>query len=306
MVEYKKIDIHAHAHAFPQYAVTSLVTKQRWVSDEEVIKFYDEIGVERGVLLCINSPEYHYDQLTNNEALYMVDKFPDRFLFFAGIDPRMAHNDATPKLGHIIEHYKNLGAKGVGELTAQMYIDDPYMDNLFDCCAEYDMPITIHIAPQFGGYYGIVDELGLPRLEKMLKKHKNTRIFGHSQCFWSEISADNTDEVRGRNPGGKIIDGTVARLLRECPNLYCDCSAGSGLNALSRDLDYTARFIEEFGDRMMFGLDICSPNNTHQYKHNDLIKTLREKGYMNDEQYYKFVRGNAIKQLKLHEIGITE
>ena len=302
MEKIKKIDIHAHANAFPQYAVKSLVTNLPWVSAEEVINFYDEVNVEKGVLLCINSPEYQYDQLTSNECKNLVDQHPDRFLWFCGIDPRMAENNADPrKMTHLISHFKSLGAKGVGELTSQLYIDDKYMDNFFACCAELDMPVTIHIAPKFGGYYGIVDDLGLPRLEKMLKKHKKLKIFGHSQCFWSEISADNNEETRDKYPKGKVIDGTIARLLRECPNLYCDCSAGSGLNALSRDEEYAAKFIEEFSDRIMYGLDICSSNNTHHRRHEAFLDGMLEKGLMSQENYYKYVRGNAIRLLNLDE-----
>ena len=49
-------------------------------------------------------------------------------------------------------------------------------DTRFGYCAELDLPVTIHIAPQFGGYYGIVDELGLPRIEKMLKRHPKLKL----------------------------------------------------------------------------------------------------------------------------------
>jgi predicted TIM-barrel fold metal-dependent hydrolase len=302
MDKIKKIDIHAHAQPFQQYSVKSLLTNQTWVSPEQVIDFYDEVNVEKGVLLTIVSPEYQYEQISNNECKLTVDKYPDRFVWFCGLDPKMAENTGdAKKLSHIIEHYKSLGAKGVGELIAQHYVDDTLMDNLFACCSEYDMPVTIHIAPKKGGYYGIIDDLNLPRLEKVLKKHKNLKILGHSQCFWSEISADNTNEIRGGYPKGKVIDGTIARLMRECPNLYCDCSAGSGLNALSRDRDYGARFMEEFSDRALYGLDICSPNNTHQYRHEKFLEEMLDGGYLSEENYYKYVRGNAVKLLKLED-----
>ncbi len=48
--------------------------------------------------------------------------------------------------------------------------------------------------------------------------------------------------------------------MREHPNLHGDLSAGSGHNALARDLDYAARFLEEFQDRLYFGTDICAPD----------------------------------------------
>ncbi len=94
-----------------------------------------------------------------------------RFFWFCNVDPKAGSYSSDSDLEHIIGHYKELGAKGLGELTTQMYADDPMMDNLFGACERLDMPVLIHIAPQIGGTYGIVDEMNLPRIEKMLKKH---------------------------------------------------------------------------------------------------------------------------------------
>ena len=41
-------------------------------------------------------------------------------------------------------YYKQRGAIGVGELTANLPVDDPMLDNLFYHCAECDMPVIIH------------------------------------------------------------------------------------------------------------------------------------------------------------------
>ena len=161
------------------------------------------------------------------------------------------------------------------------------------------MPVTIHIAPYVGGGYGIVDDLGLPRLEKMLKKHKDLKILGHSQCFWSELSSDVTEETRNRYPKGKVTEGRIAKLMRDYEGLYCDFSAGSGLNALRRDPEYTARFIEEFSDRILLGFDMVCPLNVHQYEFDKFLLQMIKDGYLSEENYYKFVRGNAVKLLNL-------
>jgi predicted TIM-barrel fold metal-dependent hydrolase len=134
----------------------------------------------------------------------------------------------------LILAYKEMGAKGIGEVTASIYMDDPRADNLFGCCAELDMPVTIHVSIEPDSY-GIADDLGLPRLEKILKKYPKLKLLGHSQVFWSEISADNNEDIRNTYPTGKVTEGRVAQLLRAYPNLYCDLSAGSGANAFMRD-----------------------------------------------------------------------
>ena len=300
MERIRKIDIHAHATPFPECTVPLKIRGgYRWISAEEVIKFYDELDIEKGVLLPLNSSEYHTDQFTSGGCKYLADKYPERFLWFCGIDPRANGNHDKADISELLNFYKSVGAKGMGELTAQFYADDPMMDNLFYHCAACDMPVTIHIATQFGGMYGIVDELGLPRLEKMLAKHPNLKILGHSQPFWAEISSDASDENRGGAPKGKVTAGRLVELLRKYPNLYCDCSAGSGSNALMRDPDFAERFIAEFSDRILYGCDICHSFNTHQYVFNDFLNKFREDKRISEENYYKFVRGNAIKLLGL-------
>lgn len=300
MKNVKKIDIHAHATPFKEYA-PPMASGLPLPSAEEVIKFYDDLNIEKGVLLPLGSAECHYEVVTGSDCKYTSDRFPDRFLWFCGLDPRACGHSATTDHSIHLMHYKALGAKGVGELTAQLPTDDPIMDNFFAHCAACDMPVTIHIAPKHGGYYGIIDDIGLPRLEKMMKKHKNLKILGHSQYFWSEISADVTEEIRGIYPTGKVTEGRVAKLLRECENLYCDLSAGSGANALMRDPEYAARFVEEFADRLLYGCDICSVKNTHPYRFEEFLDNMVDNGYISQENYYKMVRGNAVKLLNLED-----
>ena len=294
----KKIDIHVHATAYPEISPKVYEGTSK-LSGEQIIKIYDELGVEKGVLMALASPEGSSEIVTSFDVKSIADKYPDRFLWFMGLDPRMAGNSPTADLSKVINYNKELGAKGIGELTAHLYIDDPMMDNLFYHASLCDMPVTIHIAPHLGGGYGIVDDLGLPRLEKMLKKHKDLKILGHSQCFWSELSSDVTEEKRNAYPKGKVTEGKIANFMRDYEGLYCDFSAGSGLNALRRDPEYTARFIEEFSDRILLGFDMVCPLNVHQYEFDKFLLKMIDDGYLTPENYYKFVRGNAVKLLKL-------
>ena len=296
----KKIDIHVHATAYPKYSPKVYEGTSK-LSAEEIIETYDKLNVEKGVLMALVSPESSSEIITSFDCKSICDKYPDRFLWFMGLDPRMADNSPTADLSKIINYNKALGAKGIGELTAHLYTDDPMMDNLFYHASECDMPVTIHIAPALGDGYGIIDDIGLPRLEKMLKKHKNLKILGHSQCFWSELSSDITEEKRNSYPKGKVNEGRIAFLMRNYEGLYCDFSAGSGLNALRRDPEYTARFIEEFSDRILLGFDMVCPLNTHQYEFDKFLLKMIDDGYLTPENYYKFVRGNAIKLLKLKD-----
>ncbi len=237
--------------------------------------------------------------MTSENCKVIADAHPDRYIWFCGIDPRMGDHATKTDLAYLLNHYKLLGAKGVGELTTQLYADDPMMDNLFSALEECDMPVIIHIAPQFGGCYGIVDEIGLPRIERMLKKHPRMKMIGHSQPFWAEISADVTAENRNGYPKGKVREGRLPALLRECGNLCCDLSAGSGMNAMRRDPEFAARFIEEFSDRIFYGCDVCASFNTHQYEFDEFLTEMRRNHMISEENYRKIVRGNACALLGL-------
>ena len=247
MNTFKKIDIHAHIVAFPQWTPTHPASGYRMLSPEELIEMYDRLDIERGVLLPIVSPEGQPVIMSNESCIYAAEKYPDRFSWFCNVDPRALNNaDGKADLSYLLDHYKKLGAKGLGELTANIYVDDPRMDNLFSHCEEVGMPVLFHVSPAPGYWYGMVDDLGLPRLEKMLKKHPKLQFIGHSQPFWSEMSADNTEETRNTYPTGKVTPGRLIHLMREYENLTCDLSAGSGANALTRDPENAAAFLMGF------------------------------------------------------------
>lgn len=299
MKRIRKIDIHAHATAFPEAMARYKGTEYRMLSGDELIAFYDELDIEMGVLLPISSPEGTCSPMTSEACHFIANQHPDRFIWFCNVDPRAGSNSADADLSWFLTHYKNLGAKGMGELTANLHADDPMVDNLFAHCAKNDLPVTIHVSPALRYNYGLVDEMGLPRLEKMMKKHENLKILGHSQPFWAEMSATLQESERNGYPTGKVVPGGLYHLMRECPNLYCDLSAGSGMNALRRDPENAARFIEEFADRLLYGCDICASFNRHPFEFNDFLNNMRESGMISEENYAKIVRNNAIDLLNL-------
>lgn len=293
----KKIDIHSHAYPFADY-LPPVYSGERLISDTEVIEFYDKIGIEKGVLLPISAAEGQVTPNPSENSKYLSVKYPYRFIWFCNVDPRAWGNVNNANLYELLEFYKSIGAKGVGEVTANIYADDPKLFNLFSACEKLDLPVTIHIATDFTGY-GIVDDLRLPRIEKILKTFPKLKLLGHSQAFWCEITADCTEENRNDYPKGKVTDGRVAELMRKYDNLYCDISAGSGANAFMRDCEYAAKFFEEFADRILYGSDICLPSQTFPFGFDEFLKDMVEKGELSDENYCKIVRYNAEKLLDL-------
>jgi len=300
MKNFKKIDLHAHVAPFPQWSPLYYNRDYRVISAEELMAAYDTLDIERGVLLPIVSPEGTHVIYSNEWCIYIAEKYPDRFSWFCNVDPRGINNDAgTSDFSYLLEHYKKFGAKGVGEMTSNLYVDDPKMDNLFSHCEEVEMPVLFHLSPAVGYRYGMVDDLGLPRLEKMLKKHPKLQFIGHSQLFWSEMSADNTEEIRTGYPTGKVTPGRLIHLMREYENLTCDLSAGSGLNALRRDTENAISFLTEFQDRIYFGCDMGTATQTHPQMLCEFLDGLCEKGAISETVYRKVCRENAAGLLGL-------
>ncbi|MBR5338690.1 MAG: amidohydrolase family protein [Lachnospiraceae bacterium] len=298
MEKIKYIDCHAHVIPFREYEPPEYLM----LSMDELLALYDDVGVEKGILLPLANPEGKNCVIPNGATIAAAKAHPDRFLFFCDLDPRFGSNSPTEDLRKFLVHFKGLGARGIGELTANLEADGPYLDNLFSVAEEMDMPVTIHISPARGVGYGIVDDLHLPRLDRMLTKHPRLKVFGHSQPFWAEISADVTEATRNTYPKGKVVPtGALVELLRKHENLYCDCSAGSACNAMTRDPDYAYRFIEEFGDRMFFGIDQCKAGDRIVYDMTAFLQHGRETGAISEENYYNICRGNIIRVLKLED-----
>ncbi len=290
----KKIDIHVHTRAVQMLRRPR--NNEHYASPMQIRAKYDSWGIEKGVIMTGIAPEYGFHIQSNEEVYQLVQDYPDTFYWFCNLHPTMGTNSPDTDFSYFLNFYKKLGARGVGEVTFNYYIDDPLVDNLFYHCGECDMPVTIHIAPRVGGYYGIVDDLGLPRLEALLDKYPKLRILGHSQFFWSEIGKDVNEETRGGYPEGKVEPGRLVELFENHPNLLGDLSAGSGENAMMRDVDFGLWFMERFQDRLFYGTDVSAPSV--EFKLGGWLDEMNAEGKLSDEAYKKICRTNALEILE--------
>lgn len=300
MARVKKIDVHCHVTVKLEKFTNHYHDNTPFLTAEEQIAIYDALDVEMGVNQALFCPEFAGSPVTNENCRATAENNPDRFSWFCYVDPRSYKEEYGRRdLSDILNDYKQMGAKGVGEFVPNLYFDDPLIDKFFSHCEEVGMPLLFHISPALGFNYGLVDELHLPRFEKMLKKHKDLIFLGHSQPFWAEMGADLTQETRNMYPTTKVVEGRIPKLMREYGNLICDLSAGSGSNALRRDPEYAAKFVEEFSDRIVYGCDICSRNDKHFHPFNDFLNDMTDRGMISEENYAKIARENAIRILGL-------
>lgn len=288
--------IDVHTHVTPSKTVTR-PDKTTYTTPDELLAKLDRAGIDKAVLLPMPVPEGNHRHVSTEEVLEIAAAHPDRFIPFCNLDPRQISNSPDTNFMPHLEYYKAAGCKGIGEMTANLAFDDPLVENLVRQCEVVSMPVLFHIGPQFGGCYGLVDDLGLPKLERMLQKFPKLTVIGHSQPFWSEISADVTVETRNSYPKGTVTPGRLTELLRNYGNLYGDMSAGSGYNAVSRDPEFGYQFMEEFQDKLLFGTDICAPHND-----TPLVPFLRdaaEEGKISEEAFEKISWRNADRLLRL-------
>jgi uncharacterized protein len=296
------IDIHAHAYR------NSPPLPIRFPTPEQVLKHYDAVGIERGALLPVVSPEIYLPQ-SNEEILDICAQYHDRFIPFCNIDPRALTNSPHAPLGKILRYYKDLGCRGLGEVMPNMALMDPMVQNLLWHAQDVGLPVIFDGSDQLTGDFGLYDDPGLPQLEHTLQRFPNLILFGHGPVFWSEIARLETPGERGyifnieggqvgRRPEGPIREeGVVPKLLRRYPNLYGDLSDFTPWNALSRDPDYGPRFLTEFQDRMLFGTDLCSPDMSLPMV--DLLLDWRDSGKIAEEVFNKVARENAIRVFEL-------
>lgn len=286
-----KIDVHTH--------LGKVLLQDSIITPEDLIKNMDKHGIDKSVILPLDAtPECCAFTYSNEQVLEDCRKYPDRLIPFCKLDPRQLQNSPDADFSILLKVYKASGCKGVGELTANLYFDDPLYVNLFKHCGKAGMPVLFHLVGQLGGTYGLVDDIFLPRLEKVIKECSETIFIGHAMSFWAEISANLDEQSRNDYPAGPVEKpGRLPELLAGYPNLYGDISADSGYNALTRDPEYGYSFMEEFQDKLLFGTDYC--HHDQEIPIVDYIDDALKNSKISKEAYEKITHLNAERILNL-------
>ena len=291
--------IDIHEHILTRATILNPANGRTIVTASEMVGIMDRRGVDKAVILPLTNPETFFFVQSNDEAFDACDQYPDRFIKFCNVDPRHHGNPINYDFVPILEYCKSQGAKGIGEVTANIWWDDPRMQNLLRACDKVGFPFTFHVATQEFNMYGIITEPGLGGLERALQTYPNVQFLGHSQAWWSEVGPTPSKKWRGRYPKGEVKPGgRVPELMRAYPNMWGDMSAGSGHNAVSRDPEWGYEFIEEFQDRLLMGLDVCYVGNDEC----PLLGSLRDAvaaGKISQAAFDKVMGGNAARLLGL-------
>lgn len=251
------IDIHTHVtyENFPEFARTFLGRTPFTV--DVLLRRMDMEGIDRSVLLPLCSPEnmFFYGVTSTTECIEAVRKHPDRLDSFCNIDPRAMYNTPDRKIRELFSIFKDLGCKGLGEICAALPVDDERFIRIYQTAGEFKMPLIFHFQRHDATSYGALDDPGLPGLQRALKLCPDTIFLGHSPCFWNEIDGDLSDDAKSSSATTPYTKkGILWDLFEKNPNLYGDCSAGSGYRALSKD-PKGYEFLQKFHKQICFGTD---------------------------------------------------
>ncbi|HVN82114.1 MAG TPA: amidohydrolase family protein [Terriglobia bacterium] len=254
----------------PSHRVIDVHNHPRWLTlnGARIVENMDAVGIERTWLLSWELPEgeldpYYYSVLnppgagiTFRDVIEVVERYPDRFIPGTTVDPRDPH--AQDRLKAAVNIHR---VRVFGEFKRRMRYDDPDVIRIFQYCGELGLPVIFHLdvtMPRHGvpnswqWWYGG----GLENMEAPLRLCPKTQFLGHAPGFWREISADADEEPLVYPKGKPIVGrGRILQFLEKFPNLHCDLSGGSGQVALSRDLEFTRKFLIDYQDRMFFGRD---------------------------------------------------
>lgn len=155
-------------------------------------------------------------------------------------------NDAIAE----IRRYLERGAVLIGEQKFGVDCDSAPMQRIYDLAQAHGVPVLMHW--QFGMY-----NHGFDRFHTMLSKYPRVNFIGHAQTWWANIDKGHADQTVLYPKGPVTAGGLTDRYLSDYPNMYGDLSAGSGLNALTRDEAFTRDFLTRHQDKLLFGSD-CS------------------------------------------------
>ena len=237
------IDIHQHL-GYSGRPDAVLLTHQR------------AMGISRTILLPAGRPlniaSTHFAasngldaKALGNDACYEFARtHPKNYMFGANEVPDI--EAAVPE----IERFVKRGAVVIAEQKFGVDCDSPAMQKIYQLAQKHRVPVLMHW--QFQRY-----NLGFERFHKMLEKYPKVTFIGHAQTWWGNIDKNHKDQSVMYPKGPVTPGGLTDRYLADYPNMYGDLSAGSGLNALTRDEDFTRDFLTRHQDKLIYGSD-CS------------------------------------------------
>jgi predicted TIM-barrel fold metal-dependent hydrolase len=266
------IDLHQH-------------TNYSGRTDEELLAHQPKMGATKTVLLPAGS-KYGLDAGCggNDTVKALAERFPRAYVYFSNELPDI------PETKSVLEKSLNGGAIGIGEQKFHVDCDSRAMQLVYEIARAHNVPVLMHF--QHNTY-----NLGIERLESMVRKYPTVTFIGHAQTWWGNIDRNHVQAVM--YPKGPVTPGGITdRLLSDYPNVYGDLSANSGLNAFLRDEEHARGFLARHQDKLLFGSDCPDKDNGSKCIGLNQIAALRRLA-PDSAALKKILYGNAARLLHL-------
>lgn len=247
----------------------------------------EDAGIDKSVILpcdfglSLGEPEISYEEV-NKKYATLASIYPDKFIPFAGIDPR---RHKAPEL--LKKWVKDWNLKGLKlHPAAGFYPNEKETYDLLEVALELKIPVLFHSGSM------------VPPL-----KSKFTQAI-----FFDDIATDFPElTIIAAHAGGLFGYHSLLSIMVTRPNIYVDISAWQ--IAALKDMNYFCRALREIMDfsgnhRILFGSD--SPSLRSQMSNKDWVDTIKSlpvkapKGFKFTEDEIKGILGdNARKILKI-------
>jgi predicted TIM-barrel fold metal-dependent hydrolase len=225
-------------------------------SDEALLAHQRAMGATTTILLpagrSVTSVSTHQGAANGLQAQALGNKACQRFATVHRDAFRFGANEVPDIDGATkeIERYLKRGALLIAEQKFGVECDAPAMQRIYELAQAHQVPVLMHWQFEMYNY-------GFERFGKMLEKYPRVTFLGHAQTWWANIDKNHRDQSVLYPKGPVTPGGLTDRYLTDYPNMFGDLSAGSGLNALTRDEAFTQAFLTRHQDKLVFGSD-CS------------------------------------------------
>lgn len=234
------IDIHQHVNFHAR-------------GNEALVKHQETMGVALSVLLPAGSvtqgASTHLGKSNGLAARIfgteasarLAAEHPDRFVYFANEVPDLDSAQAE------LEKWLKKDARGIGEQKFALDCDAAPLRKIYEVARAFSVPVLLHF--EEGAY-----NMAFERFHKVLEAFPGVNFIGHGPSWWGYISADHDPKVM--YPKGPVKPGGLMdKYLADYPNMWGDLSAGSGLNAMTRDEEHAAAFLTRHAGKLCLGTD---------------------------------------------------
>jgi predicted TIM-barrel fold metal-dependent hydrolase len=249
------IDVHCH--------LNDGIVMRKSVDPKQFIRVMDQTNVKAAINLTGG-----WDETLRRSLHSLAGSFPGRFYVFCQID--YSRLDDSGYLIESVERARNAGAKGVKVLKDlgltvrdrqgnRVRIDDPRLDCVWETAGRLGMPVGIHTADP-DAFFTRIDRHN-ERYQELVV-HPDWSFIGNGFPSKAELLAER-NHVFERHPGTRFwglhmanhsenLD-EVTEWMERYPNLRVEL--GGRIAELGRQPRRTSRFLRQFHDRVMFGMD---------------------------------------------------